>query len=276
MTSPFKIEGPAVISFSGGRTSAYMLRRILDEGLEPDVHVVFADTGKEREETYDFIRECSSRWGVEVAWVQREGGFEKLCRDRKYLPNAITRMCTSELKVAQIKKHMVGLGYDWWSMVVGLRADEPRRVAKRRGSVDKFWDYELPLADAGVTEQDVMDFWAAQPFDLDLRQHEGNCDLCFLKGKRNLLKILVDRPELADWWMKMEEEIGGRFRNEWSYQDLVLQAEAMRRQAELDIDVKVEHICKPGRPVVRKSDDGAIQLSLMAVEDDTRPCFCTD
>lgn len=27
---PFLIEGPAVISFSGGRTSGYMLRRILD------------------------------------------------------------------------------------------------------------------------------------------------------------------------------------------------------------------------------------------------------
>jgi len=32
-----------------------MLRRILDEGLRPDVHVIFADTGKERNETYDFV-----------------------------------------------------------------------------------------------------------------------------------------------------------------------------------------------------------------------------
>lgn len=31
---PFLIEGPAVISFSGGRTSGYMLRRVLDAGLQ--------------------------------------------------------------------------------------------------------------------------------------------------------------------------------------------------------------------------------------------------
>ena len=30
MTNPYQIEPPALISFSGGRTSGYMLRQILD------------------------------------------------------------------------------------------------------------------------------------------------------------------------------------------------------------------------------------------------------
>jgi 3'-phosphoadenosine 5'-phosphosulfate sulfotransferase (PAPS reductase)/FAD synthetase len=71
--SPFHIDGPALISFSGGRTSAYMLRRILDEGLRPDVHVVFADTGRERDETYAFVREVEEQWGAEIHWVKRPG-----------------------------------------------------------------------------------------------------------------------------------------------------------------------------------------------------------
>jgi hypothetical protein len=48
---PFRLDGPALVSFSGGRTSAYMLRRILDANggrLPADVHAVFANTGPSR------------------------------------------------------------------------------------------------------------------------------------------------------------------------------------------------------------------------------------
>ena len=57
MSNPFQIEGPAVISFSGGRTSGLMLRRIMDAGLGKDVHILFSNTGKEREETLQFVHD---------------------------------------------------------------------------------------------------------------------------------------------------------------------------------------------------------------------------
>lgn len=73
MSNPYFIQGPALISFSGGRTSGYMLYKILyahDGLLPPDVRVVFANTGKEREETLRFVHECSSRWCVPVQWLE--------------------------------------------------------------------------------------------------------------------------------------------------------------------------------------------------------------
>lgn len=63
MQSPYLIEGPALISFSGGRTSALMLKRIIDAHggtLPADVFVAFANTGREREETLRFVHECGA------------------------------------------------------------------------------------------------------------------------------------------------------------------------------------------------------------------------
>lgn len=73
VADPFLITGPALISFSGGRTSAYMLWRILQAhagALPDDVAVQFANTGKEREETLRFVHECAVRWGVDVHWLE--------------------------------------------------------------------------------------------------------------------------------------------------------------------------------------------------------------
>lgn len=62
-----------------------------------------------------------------------------------------------------------------------------------------------PLVEAKVAESDVLAFWAAQPFDLALRRHEGNCDLCFLKGRAKRARVMRERPELAAWWIQQED-----------------------------------------------------------------------
>lgn len=210
---PFLIEGPALISFSGGRTSGYMLRRILDAGLQSEVHVVFADTGKEREETYEFVRETERQWRVKVNWVHREGYFDKLIEDKKALPNTVQRFCTEKLKLKPIWDFGKSLGFEHWTSVIGIRADEPRRVAKIRGRKPMpFEDVELPLATAGVTLADVTAFWQQQPFDLQLQPWEGNCDLCFLKAQGKRIRIMQDRPDLAAWWIEKEQKAERFFR----------------------------------------------------------------
>src|SRR3990167_8183396 len=149
-----------------------MLRRILDIGLRPDVHVVFADTGKERSETYAFIRQCSETWHVDIHHVERPGQFTQLVTDRKFLPNPVMRFCTQELKIRPMRDFMLRRGYDHWTNVVGIRADEPRRVARMREAEERRserWDIALPLVEAGIVLHDVEDLWRREPFTLQLR-----------------------------------------------------------------------------------------------------------
>ena len=69
----YRVRRPAVVSFSGGRTSAYMLKHIVDAyggELPGDVAVVYANTGLERAETLDFIYTCATALGVPIVWVE--------------------------------------------------------------------------------------------------------------------------------------------------------------------------------------------------------------
>lgn len=226
---PFLIQGPATIAFSGGRTSGYMLWRILRAHggrLPDDVVACFANTGKERPETLDFVRDCAANWNVHVNWLEwrnsevgvevvnhnsasRNGEpFNALIEKRRYLPNGVTRFCTIELKI-RTQQRFIEANYGWptWINVIGFRADEMRRVnkacARDETSKDKFRTV-APLAKAGITKAGVMAFWQAQPFDLRLQSHEGNCDLCFLKNRAKLRTIMYDRPDLAGWWIEQE------------------------------------------------------------------------
>lgn len=184
--NPYAISGPALVSFSGGRTSAYMLRRILDAHggtLPPDVHVVFANTGKEREETLRFVHECQVRWEVPIIWVEfrsrktslpieqrfehvgynsasRAGEpFEALIRDKQYTPNATMRWCTQELKVRVMKWFMKSRGYTNWINVVGLRHDERHRIERSTKPNRQCWTNAHPLDDALVSQRNVLAYW---------------------------------------------------------------------------------------------------------------------
>jgi 3'-phosphoadenosine 5'-phosphosulfate sulfotransferase (PAPS reductase)/FAD synthetase len=230
MIDPFKITEPTCISFSGGRTSAYMLWRVLqahDGRLPAEAVVCFANTGKEDEATLRFVQRVSDEWAVPIVWLEfrdteerfevvsfetasRNGEpFEALIRKRNYLPNPVTRFCTIDLKIRPIGRYLLSIGMaetkteaENMSMI-GMRADEQRRAAK---IADKS---RIPLVKAGITKQDVGDFWRAQPFDLELPNMNGvtmhgNCDLCFLKGGAQILSLVQEKPERAVWWAKME------------------------------------------------------------------------
>ena len=234
--NPYRVPRPAVISFSGGRTSACMLKNIVDayDGRLPrDIAVVFANTGLERPETLEFVDLCGREWDVDIAWIEylwdaphrtrivnyvtasRNGEPYAALIDRKgFVPNVKLRACSSILKrdrIDSFARHRLGLKR--WHSVIGLRADEQPRVLRMRamncGSRTGAHAV-LPLADAGVREADVLDWWKRQPFDLGIPSYAGNCSLCMLKGRAKLIRLIRQDPTLADWWIEQEAKVANR------------------------------------------------------------------
>jgi len=59
------------VSFSGGRTSAYMTQRILREYKEThEIVVTFANTGLEHEKTLEFVHNCDKHMGFGTVWLE--------------------------------------------------------------------------------------------------------------------------------------------------------------------------------------------------------------
>ena len=259
MKNNFFINEPSIISFSGGRTSAFMLYKILQShnGVLPDYcHVVFCNTGKEMQQTLDFVKDCQENWDIKIDWLElydidingykpsensrdwifkyritdydncfKKGEpFELLIDHYKKLPNATNRFCTYLLKQRAIIWYERILNLNNPTHILGLRYDEPHRVHRIKSRQDNK-DHICPLYDAKLTNLDVKAFWNASNFDLNLIAKNGhtvfgNCDMCFLKGKNQLKYMMKHKQNLADWWIDQENKTGKTFKYDISFQEI--------------------------------------------------------
>lgn len=221
-----------LVSFSGGRTSAFMTWWICNQlqGQGYDILVVFANTGEEHEETLKFVNRMD-RWlrkdfGVKMVWIEalvnpeegqgirhrvvtyrtasRKGEpYEDMCR--KYgLPGVSRPFCSKYLKLYPIVSYARSLGWEpgEYAMAIGIRADEIDRMNPNAREL-KIW---YPLIPLEIKKADILTWWSRQAFDLKLREHEGNCKWCWKKSMRKHLTLVKESPEFFDFPRRMEQD----------------------------------------------------------------------
>ena len=205
-----------VVSFSGGRTSAFLAATLL-ELLDGEVDFIFMDTGAEHPKTYEFIQRCDDWFGLGLVCLR--GDFDQPLGEahgytvvpvediradnapfaqmmKKYgTPTVHGAWCTSRMKEEVHDKYcndVYGKGqYATW---IGIRADEPRRL-KRMGR-DPELRFLAEISDAG--KEDILAWWKTQPFDLEIPEHLGNCVFCIKKSVAKLAKATNEEPELME------------------------------------------------------------------------------
>lgn len=219
---------PLLISFSGGRTSAYMTYLLMNERkdliADYEPYIVFANTGCEHKKTLDFVQMCASYFEWDITWLEckvnsehgngttyKQVDYETASRNgepyeqviQKYgIPSVASPHCTRELKQAPIRAWCRdNFGHSIIDTAIGIRADEPKRINPK--TQEKF-KLHYPLFDLGIDKQDVLDFWEVQPFDLGLPEHLGNCVWCFKKSDKKLLKVFDEMPNAFDFPKQME------------------------------------------------------------------------
>lgn len=222
----FRNKKKLIVSFSAGMTSAYMTKWIFENWQDKfEIIVIFANTGKEREETLEFAHKCDVEFGFNTVWIEAitnmergKGGTAKVVdyytasrngepfemMIKKYgIPNVKTPHCTRELKARPIKAYARQIGWKEYYTAIGIRVDEIDRVS----SSAKKEKFLYPLVSPHPTRKnDVNKFWEQQKFTLELKSYEGNCDLCFKKSFRKLMTLVKEKPELIKYWKEMESK----------------------------------------------------------------------
>lgn len=221
------------ISFSGGRTSAYMLLYCLKHYADREIVITFANTGCEHPATLDFVRDVDRLVGGRVVWLEadvspehgvgishRVVSYETASRNgepfkayiAKYgIPNSTAPNCTTRLKSDVMEDYIASvIGWRYGARLshqtaIGIRYDELDRVSENASK----YGFVYPLVEARVTKGMVLDFWKKQPFDLQLPgEHYGNCVWCWKKSLRKLMTLAKESPHVFDFPREMEAKYG--------------------------------------------------------------------
>lgn len=203
-----------VVSFSGGRTSAYLvylIEQMRKSGeWQGEVEYVFMDTGAEHPKTYEFIKKCVDHFGISLTCLQGDfeqpvgvghsykvvpieslkhdminGPFGRLMA--KYgVPTVASAWCTSRMKEETHDKYCndkYGKGnYVTW---LGIRADEPKCL---RVGNNPALRYMAEITD--FEKEDVLDFWDKIKFK-----------------KTKVVKFKKLKPIKVFYWYKFNLEI---------------------------------------------------------------------
>lgn len=215
------------VSFSGGRTSAYMCWWLINNvSNQYNLIFVFANTGQEHENTLEFVDRRDREFKLNLIWVEavvhhdeRKGSthrvvsYETASRSgepfeeviKKYgIPNAAYPHCNRELKLNAIFSYKESLGLARnHQMAVGIRSDEIDRIgpdSKKHGTV-----YPL-ISQQPTTKAEIRHWWLEQDFDLDLSEHLGNCVTCWEKSDRKLMTVAKNEIERFDFFDRMERD----------------------------------------------------------------------
>lgn len=255
MAKTGKGQNNIVVTVSGGRSSAMMARHIqTHEKYEKYKKIyVFCNTGMERTETVQFLKNIERQWNIplikiqgvystkmgtgvsykKVSWEQMDMEAKTFSEAIKHvnkgtysgLPNSAAPYCSGMLKTIPCEKLSNALfGNKNYIKAIGFRREDmPLRISFPEIKKDKkriyplLTDFEQP-----ITQQDLNKYWDRQPFKLAIHGDFGNCVLCWKKSMPNLIKVIKKGTKFVDWFREMEEEYGNTsFRERRSIKDLV-------------------------------------------------------
>jgi len=243
-----------VNSISGGKTSSYLAKhypadynlfslvRIEDKKCTPKdkklVQIVSDKIGMEfiataeSDLTLKVVLDLEQLIGTEIKWLTGET-FEQVIRNKSgYLPNQMTRFCTTEMKIRPIANYCRNEIKEVVLTRLGIRHDEEHRVdytntdfkfhdgysinGRNKWITQKYRELDYPLVDNKIEHYRIY-LWSLST-NL-IFPPDSNCVGCFHKPAQQLRKNFDDEPLKMQWFS--EQEVGRKkFKKEMKYESI--------------------------------------------------------
>lgn len=222
-----------VLSLGAGVNSTALLHILADEALPLD-EVVFADTGAEKPETYEYIE----RWikpflverGIPFARVastigkgaaKTEQTLTERCLRNHSVPMKHPRWCTRDFKVLPMNRYLGIPGVktkrpptERWIMYLGIAYDEPHRIKEAEEPwVERRW----PLWERKIDRERCKQIIEAKGWPLPVK---SGCFYCPFSPIAEWRWLHDTHPDL--WDKSKEIEQNGRFYPQFGLNHLTL------------------------------------------------------
>lgn len=191
-----------VLSFGGGVNTIALLLMLVEQGAPLD-EVVFADTGVEVPETYEYlprVRGFLQEKGIPFTILAKPKGrnLYETSWKRQVFPSALWRWSTRDFKVTPIQGHYRKLGTHI-QQYVGIAYDEVHRM---KDSLVPYVTNLYPLIDSKMTREDCIAVIAAAGWPIPVK---SGCYFCPFNSIGRWTWLLNIHPELFDKAIALEE-----------------------------------------------------------------------
>jgi len=243
-----------VNSISGGKTSSYLAKhypadynlfslvRIEDLSCMPKdkklvqlvsdkIEMDFIATA-ESDKTLKVVLDLEQIIGNEIKWLTGDTFEQIIIKSGGYLPNQMTRFCTSKMKLEPIANFCRNEIKEIVKTRLGIRYDEENRVnydntdfkfhigysanGRKKWITEKYRELEYPLVDNKIEHYQIY-LWSLST-NLDFPK-DSNCVACFHKPLQQLRKNW-DEETLKMQWFANQENGKRRFKKEMSMEKI--------------------------------------------------------
>lgn len=191
-----------ILGLSGGKDSTALA--ILLHKEIPEMEYFFCDTGKELQETYDYLDRIRVRLGIKITYLESERGFDHWLEVYGgLLPSPKMRWCTVQMKIKPLEKWV---GDDKALSYIGIRADEDRDgYISTKPNIQPVF----PFKERGLVKADILRLLDESGIGLPdyyrWRSRSG-CFFCFFQRKYEWVMLAEEHPDLFAEALRYEQE----------------------------------------------------------------------